>query len=137
MHCGYDITGTIPNSEGQVTCPECGLVLRRSTHRVMSRADFQKHLRRSLLYPFGIWSLATILLTVPAPDSIVAALAIAAHFSCYPIALLVIFFTTWSRLHQKTAVHPRPYPRWTIPLWVMLYSAMTVAFFIFVMFIGM
>lgn len=136
MHCGYNISGTIPDEQGQVTCPECGHLLQKSVHRAMTRPEFHKNLRRSLLYPCGIWSIITILLAVPVPNSIVAGLAMAVYFLGYPITLLILSCTTWSRLHHKTAAHPRPYPRTTIPLWVLLYALMNTGFFLFVLFIG-
>ncbi|MFG0246772.1 MAG: hypothetical protein ACF8MF_12065 [Phycisphaerales bacterium JB052] len=123
MHCGYDITGTIPDSDKQVTCPECGLLLRPSSRLAMTRRDVHLSLIRSIALPYFIWSAITILGLAPDPlhESLFAFFLIAIFALGYPIALLISSISAWSKLHHQTKVYPRPYHRGLIPLWILTY----------------
>lgn len=130
MHCGYDISGTSLNADGLVTCPECGTELIRSTRTLLTKRDIHTQLVRSLLGLFGIWTALTALLAMPFHDSIVGGIVVMSYIFIYPIALPITFIVEWTRLHRDTTPHPRPYPRWTIPLWTLAYSIPSVVFYI-------
>lgn len=124
MHCGYDLAGAYPNPDGRVTCPECGIELQRSEREILTRRAFHMKLVHTLALPFGVWALLTLLLTIPVlRDSVVYGILIMLFMIVYPIALLISLICTWTHLHTLTEPHPRPYERWTIPLWVMGYTA--------------
>ncbi len=122
MHCGYDITGTSLNADGLVTCPECGTELIRSTRTLLTKRDIHSELIRTFIVIFGIWSVLTALLVVPFHSSIIGGLIVMIYILIYPLALLISFIVEWTRLHRDTTPHPRPYPRWKIPLWICAYS---------------
>ena len=123
MHCGYDISGTIPDPDGQVTCPECGILLKPSTRHAMTRRDVHMSLVRTLALPNFIWSAITLLGVAPDPfhESLFAFILIAIFALGYPIALLITAIGAWSKLHHQTKVYPRPYHRGLIPLWILTY----------------
>ena len=130
MHCGYDISGTSLNADGLVTCPECGIELIRSTRTLLTKRDIHSELIRTFIVIFGIWTALTALLAMPFHDSIVGGIVVMSYIFIYPIALPITFIVEWTRLHRDTTPHPRPYPRWTIPLWTLAYSIPSVVFYI-------
>ena len=130
MHCGYDISGTSLNDDGLVTCPECGIKLIRSRRTLLTKRDIHTQLIRTLLGFFGIWTVATFLLAFLLNDSIVGGIIVMLYILGYPIALPITFIVEWTRLHRDTTPHPRPYPRWTIPLWTLAYTIPSVVFYI-------
>jgi len=111
MHCGYDISGTSLNDDGLVTCPECGTELIRSERTLLTKRDIHAQLIRTFIVIYGIWTVATFLLG-------------------YPLAIPITIIVEWTRLHRDTTPHPRPYPRWTIPLWTLAYAIPSVVFYI-------
>jgi len=124
MHCGYDISGTILNEEGQVICPECGIDLQRSDRKILTRRAFHMKLASMLALPFGGWALLTLLLAIPPlTDSLLFGLFFVLFLFTYPLALLITLICAWTRLHALLRPHPRPYERWAIPLWVAAYTA--------------
>lgn len=137
MHCGYDITGTIPNPDGQVTCPECGLVLKPTTRRAMTKRDVHMHIIKALILPFAIWAAITFVTVAPLAmhDTLVTMFVVLVFMLGYPIGLIVVIIAEWSRLHRKLVLHPRPYPRWSIPLWVLCYSIPTASLYPLVFFV--
>ena len=130
MHCGYDISGTSLNADGLVTCPECGIELIRSTRTLLTKRDIHSELIRTFIVIFGIWTALTALLAMPFHDSIVGGIVVMSYIFIYPIALPITFIVEWTRLHRDTTPHPRPYPRWTIPLWTLAYTIPSVVFYI-------
>ena len=131
MHCGYDISGTIPNEDAKVTCPECGIELQRSEREILTRRAFHMKLVYILALPFATWSLLTLLLAIPPlTDSMLFGLFFVLFLFTYPIALLITLICAWTRLHALTEPHPRPYERRTIPLWAMAYTAGLVGVYI-------
>ena len=130
MHCGYDISGTVPNADGIVTCPECGTELIRSTRTLLTKRDIHIKLVRSFLGIFGIWTVVTALLALIFNASLVGGLIVMLYILGYPLALPITFIVEWTRLHNNTAPHPRPYPRWAIPLWVLAYAIPSVVLYI-------
>lgn len=130
MHCGYDISGTSLNADGLVTCPECGTELIRSTRTLLTKRDIHSELIRTFIVIFGIWTALTALLAMPFHDSIVGGIVVMSYIFIYPIALPITFIVEWTRLHRDTTPHPRPYPRWTIPLWTLAYTIPSFVFYI-------
>ena len=130
MHCGYNISGTVPNAEGIVTCPECGIELIRSTRTLLTKRDIHTQLIRTLLGFFGIWTVATFLLAFLLNDSLVGGVIVMLYILGYPLALPITIIVEWSRLHRDTTPHPRPYPRWTIPLWALAYTIPSVVIYL-------
>jgi len=130
MHCGYDISGTSLNADGLVTCPECGTELIRSTRTLLTKRDIHSELIRTFIVIFGIWTALTALLAMPFHDSIVGGIVVMSYIFIYPIALPITFIVEWTRLHRDTTPHPRPYPRWTIPLWTLAYTIPSLVFYI-------
>ena len=131
MHCGYDISGTIPDDNGLVTCPECGIELKRSDRNPLTRRDVHMRLVKMLVLPFVIWAFITTLSALPPFEySLATGIAMLAFILGYPVTLLIMFISAWARLYTSLEPHPRPYPRWTIPLWVSAYGAAMVAIFI-------
>ena len=130
MHCGYDISGTSLNADGLVTCPECGIKLIRSRRTLLTKRDIHSELIRTFVVIFGIWAILTGLLAMPFHDSIVGGIIVMVYIICYPIALPITFIVEWTRLHRDTTPHPRPYPRWTIPLWTLAYTIPSVVIYL-------
>jgi len=130
MHCGYDISGTSLNADGLVTCPECGIKLIRSTRTLLTKRDIHSELIRTFIVIFGIWTVATFLLAFLLNDSIVGGLIVMLYILGYPLAIPITIIVEWTRLHRDTTPHPRPYPRWTIPLWTLAYTIPSVVFYI-------
>ena len=130
----YNLSGTYPDAEGQVTCPECGLVLRPTTRNALTRQDMHMSILKSIVVPFVIWGLLTVIGMVPLKDSIAGIFVLLLFFFGYPLALLIVSISLWSRLHMRMRVFPRPYHRGLIPLWIALYAIASVATFIGVMF---
>ncbi len=131
MHCGYDISGTIPDNDAQVTCPECGVLLKRSDQPALTRRDVQLSLLKSIVLPFFIWSAITVLSVAPLPfrGSMFAMFVVLLFALGYPIALLVVTISAWSRLHHRTRIYPRPYHRGLIPLWILAYLIPTASLY--------
>jgi len=134
MHCGYNLSGALLDAEGKVTCPECGLVLRPTTRRALTREEMHISMLKSIVVPFVIWGLLTVLGMVPFEGSVVAMLLFLVFIFGCPIGLLVVSISLWSRLHMRMRVFPRPYHRGLIPLWIALYAIAPAITFIGVMF---
>jgi uncharacterized paraquat-inducible protein A len=131
MHCGYNISGTIPNEDAKVTCPECGIELVRSDRALKTRRDVHMLLVKLLVLPFAIWAFLTTLAALPPfQDSLVHGFAVVIFILGYPLTLLVLFVYSWTSLHYDLEPYPRPYHRGIIPLWICAYSIGTIALFI-------
>ncbi len=131
MHCGYDISGTIPDEDAKVTCPECGIELVRSDRTLMTRRDVHMMLVKLLVLPFAIWAFLTTLAALPPlQETLVHGLAAVLFILGYPLTLLILFMYSWTNLHYDLEPYPRPYHRAVIPLWVCAYSIGTIAMFI-------
>lgn len=131
MHCGYDISGTIPNPDGQVTCPECGLVLKPTTRRAMTKRDVHMHIIKALILPFAIWAAITFVTVAPLAmrDTLMTMFVVIVFMLGYPVGLFVVMIAEWSKLHRKLEHYPRPYPRWAVPLWVLCYTIPTASLY--------
>jgi uncharacterized paraquat-inducible protein A len=122
-HCGYDISGTVPSDDGRVTCPECGHELVRSTRKIYTKRDVHSHILKLLGLSCIPWSVLTLLFALPPlRDTVASGLAVLIFIMVYPITLLILVITLWAGLHNRTEPHPRPYPRWMIPLWICAYA---------------
>lgn len=131
MHCGYDISGTTLDDEGCVVCPECGIKLTRSHRIVFTRKQLHIKLLTALVWPFLGWSAVTLLCITPVlQHSLLTGIIALSYIYLYPVVLLVTSLCTWPNLHSITRPYPRPYPLWSIPLWMLMYLIAPVSMFI-------
>lgn len=120
MVCGYDISGTLPNAQGMVTCPECGRRLIPTRRKAFTKKDVHK--------------LMFVVLVVPTTIPFFVALVMSGFTSIIPSTLAILYFlfgflyypVLWS-IATLTAIsrsrfHPRPYPKRVLPLIALAYA---------------
>lgn len=131
MHCGYDIAGTIPNPDGQITCPECGVLLKPTTRRAMTVRDVHMHLVMIVVLPFILWASVTTLLPLAfTVDAYIFGMLVMMLFTLgYPVCLMTVAVIEGLHLYRAFRAHPRPYPRWAIPVWILAYAIPVASFY--------
>ena len=119
MHCGYDITGTFPDDQGRVICPECGLKLQRTdTHPSLTFNVMHKRFAKRLLLPTCAPP-AVFMLCVWVPN-----LSIMWGMLYLPGMLavsIIMWCITVPRTMIHARIHPRLIPRWKVLLWSFAY----------------
>jgi hypothetical protein len=119
--CNYDLTGIKPNDDHRLTCPECGTLLKPAPpDSIFTKKAMHRRFRNSLLLPTTLPTLIVLpLSTIPGiiSEILVGLLSLYLFFG-----IPVFFFSTLDIAFQRSKPHPRPVPRWTIPLLTILYT---------------
>lgn len=117
--CNYNLQGVIPNEDGRITCPECGISLHpRELDTVLTTKDIHKRFLLKLTTPTAVPAVGCLFFSHFAMINLLLGLLLVPFTILWSIALWI---TVSSNLIIKTKLHPRPMPRWLIPLLGLLY----------------
>jgi len=124
--CNYDLTGIEPSQDHRLTCPECGTLLKPAPpNSIFTKKAMHRRFRNHLLLPTTLPTLIVLpLSTIPGiiSEILVGLLSLYLFFG-----IPVFFVSTLDIAYQRSKPHPRPAPRWAIPLLTILYTLPGVA----------
>ena len=116
--CGYNIAGVVSNEDHSVTCPECGINLKPAPlNALFTESKLNKLYFRRLILPSVITGIL-VLICMPIP--VLGMLAFFAYMLINPVIQMVLYISAVSTGLNKSKPHPRPCPRWHIPLIALL-----------------
>ena len=119
--CNYDLTGIEPDEDRRLTCPECGTLLRPAPpNSIFTKKAMHRGFRNRLLLPTTLPTVIVLpLSTIPGilSDLLIVILSVYLFFG-----IPVSFFSSLNITYTKSKPHPRPVPRWAIPLLTILYT---------------
>lgn len=131
--CNYDLRGIDPSEDHRITCPECGTLLKpASPNTVFTKKKFHLLFLYILVIPTLITSFAGFV-GVFLPFEI-GMFVLVFHLLLNPLILLTLLIAASIATFTNSKRYPRPYPRWSIPLWGLLYCLPGSAMFIFIIF---
>lgn len=118
--CDYDLRGIFAEDEQRPTCPECGCALRSTDpDSILTRTKMHRRLRTELLIPTSITPLVVApIALIPSP---VNELAIGLYALFFGLGYPIMYISTTVNLLRRTSRHPRPAPRYLVPLITLLY----------------
>jgi len=128
--CNYSLVGIDSGQNYQITCPECGTQLVPAS----SEAGFTKTKFHLLfLYILVIPTLITTfvgLVGVFLPIEI-GMFVLIFHLLLNPLILFILLIIASIATFTRSKRYPRPYPRWSILLWGLLYCLPGTAMYVF------
>jgi len=132
--CNFDLSGVPVQAKERVTCPECGATLRP--------LDPSRHLTKGMVHKDFLRRFVVPTTAVPTLAIVCALLMprVAAIFACFyiPVMLAVVLklvFDVSGDQLERSDFYPRPYPAWTIILWMFLYTLPTAVLHFVLLFI--
>jgi uncharacterized membrane protein YozB (DUF420 family) len=132
--CNYSLEGIEPDEHRRLTCPECGTPLKpASPNTIFTKQKF--HL--VFLYIFVIPTIITN--TTPIVGAFlpmeIGVFVIIFHVMVNPLILISLAIAASISAFVRSKRYPRPYPRWTVLLWVLLYSLPGSAMYFFTLYV--
>ena len=118
--CNYSLVGIDPGDDYQITCPECGTELEpASPDAGFTKTKFHQLFLYILVIPTLITSFAGFVGAFLPFE--IGVLVLFLHLLLNPFILFALFIITSTTAFTRSKRYPRPYRRWSIPLWGLLY----------------